>query len=45
MESTTINNDIKAVNVCIRELLNEIRSEVIFFVKKQRELEKNSIIF
>ena len=37
MESTTINNAIKEV----RELL--MRLEVAFFVKKQKELEKNSI--
>ena len=36
MESTTINNAIKEV----REFF--MRLEVIFFVKKQRELEKNS---
>ena len=35
MESTTINKAIKEV----RELFNEL----IFLVKKQRELEKNSI--
>ena len=37
MKSTTINNAIKEV----RELLMSL--EVIFLVKKQRELEKNSI--
>ena len=37
MESTTINNAIKEV----REFL--MRLEIVFFVKKQRGLEKNSI--
>ena len=39
MESTTINNIINA----IKEVRNSLMSvEVIFLVKKQRELEKNS---
>ena len=40
MESASQNNNINAIKE-VRELFNEIRSN--FFVKKQRELEKNSI--
>ena len=40
MKSPTSNNDINAIQET-RKLLMSL--EVIFFVKKQRELEKNSI--
>ena len=41
MKSTSQNNNINAIKE-VRELFNEI--EVVFLAKKQRELEKNSII-
>ena len=40
MESTRQNNSINAMND-VRMLLNELK--IIFLVKKQRQLEKNSI--
>ena len=39
MESTTINNSINAIKE-VRKLFNDVRNNLM---KKQRELEKNSI--